>query len=106
MQVESFNTGLEIVSRFDQPIHQRLDRRGLSRNGQSSMDLFDAQRHPVGGRMGSHVVSIELTPIGSQRRDWKRTLVGDGIVMARHPDLQSMMQIAGKVAGRFQVIAS
>ena len=56
--------------------------------------------------IGDHVVAIDLTPIGSPRRDWKNTLVGDGLVIVRHPDLQTTIDLAGKVASRFQVIAS
>ena len=37
---------------------------------------------------GSHVAAIELNSIGSPRRDWRQQLVGDGMVVIRHPDLQ------------------
>ncbi|MDX1500450.1 MAG: hypothetical protein R3176_11160, partial [Woeseiaceae bacterium] len=38
-------------------------------------------------RFGEHVVWNTLLPIGTPRRDWKQTLVSDGFIMLRHPDL-------------------
>jgi hypothetical protein len=32
-------------------------------------------------------------------------LVGDGIVVVRHPDLQATIEMAGKVASRLEVVA-
>ncbi len=55
--------------------------------------------------IGPHVVAIDLTPIGTPRRDWRKVLVGDGMVIVRHPDLQKTLEMVGKVASRFQVIA-
>ena len=44
-------------------------------------------------RYGRHVVHVELLPVGAQRRNWKATLLSDGHVMVRHPDLQSTVEI-------------
>ena len=55
--------------------------------------------------IGQHVVMMELTPIGAPRRDWRKVLVGDGIVVVRHPDLQATIEMAGKVASRLEVVA-
>jgi hypothetical protein len=60
---------------------------------------------PLLSEIGAHVVAIDLTPIGSPRRDWKQTLVGDGMVIVRHPDLERTIEMAGKVTSRFQVTA-
>jgi formate-dependent phosphoribosylglycinamide formyltransferase (GAR transformylase) len=55
--------------------------------------------------IGQHVVMMELNPIGSPPRDWRRVLVGDGIVVVRHPDLQTTVELAGKVASRLEILA-
>lgn len=60
---------------------------------------------PLLSEIGQHVVMMELNPIGAQRRDWRKVLVGDGIVVVRHPDLQTTIELAGKVASRLTVIA-
>lgn len=55
--------------------------------------------------IGQHVVAMDLNPIGSPRRDWKNVLVGDGMLIVRHPDLQTTIDLAGRVASRMQIIA-
>ncbi len=40
-------------------------------------------------RYGEHVVKLDLLPVGAKRRNWKQTLISDGHVMLRHPDLQT-----------------
>lgn len=48
-------------------------------------------------RCGSWLVHEELLPIGAPRRDWEQTLLGDGHVIVRHPDLEAcraMMNMA------------
>ena len=42
---------------------------------------------------GEHVCHVEMLPVGAQRRNWKATLLSDGHVMVRHPDLQATLQI-------------
>ena len=37
-------------------------------------------------RYGKWIARIDLLPIGEKRRDWKRTLLSDGHIIARHPD--------------------
>ncbi len=44
-------------------------------------------------RYGEHVVHVEMLPVGARRRDWKATLLSDGHVMLRHPDLQTTRAI-------------
>ena len=55
---------------------------------------------------GAHVAAVELNPAGSPRRNWKQQLVGDGMVVVRHPDLQSCIEIADRFGTDFQIFAS
>ncbi len=48
-------------------------------------------------RYGQHIVHVDLLPIGAPRRNWIQTLVSDGYVCVRHPDLQTTMDIADAV---------
>jgi hypothetical protein len=54
---------------------------------------------------GRLVVEVDLTPIGAPRRNWKQTLVGDGYVIVRHPELQPLLQMADRVANEVQLFA-
>ena len=38
-------------------------------------------------------MKLDLLPVGAPRRNWKATLISDGHVMLRHPDLQSTLQM-------------
>jgi hypothetical protein len=52
------------------------------------------------------VVAIELLPIGAPRRDWRATLIADGMVIIRHPDLPAATRIAERFAADLRLYAS
>jgi hypothetical protein len=54
---------------------------------------------------GEHVVWNTLSPIGARRRDWRKTLVSDGFVMLRHPDLAATLEMADKVGSELHLFA-
>jgi hypothetical protein len=44
------------------------------------------------------VCSLELLPVGAPRRNWKQTLLSDGYLVVRHPDLESCLRMGDRVA--------
>ena len=54
---------------------------------------------------GRHVVWNTLLPVGARRRDWRKTLVSDGFIMLRHPDLDSTLEMADRVGSDLQIYA-
>ena len=54
---------------------------------------------------GQHVVWNTLLPVGTHRRDWRKTLVSDGFVMLRHPDLATTLAMADRVASDLHLFA-
>jgi hypothetical protein len=54
---------------------------------------------------GRHVVWNTLLPVGSRRRDWRKTLVSDGFIMLRHPDLATTLKMADRVGSELQMYA-
>lgn len=48
-------------------------------------------------RFGEHIAVVELLPIGAPRRNWILTLVSDGFLVVRHPDLQTTLDMADAV---------
>jgi hypothetical protein len=48
---------------------------------------------------------IDLVPVGSPRRDWRKVVTGDGWIAVRHPDLDTTIHIADRVASEVRVIA-
>jgi hypothetical protein len=57
-------------------------------------------------RYGEHVVHVEMLPVGAQRRNWKATLLSDGHVMVRHPDLQATLAICDAFGTDVTILAS
>ena len=47
--------------------------------------------------LGRQLDRPELLPIGAPRRNWILTLVSDGFLVVRHPDLQATLDIADAV---------
>ncbi len=54
---------------------------------------------------GDHIVSVDLLPPGAPRRNWRATLLSDGWVIVRHPDLATTLQIADRVGTDLQIYA-
>ena len=54
---------------------------------------------------GPYIAHIDLLPVGAPRRDWVQTLVSDGYVVLRHPDLSTLMRMADVVATDLRLYA-
>jgi hypothetical protein len=52
------------------------------------------------------VVAVELTPVGHPRKGSRTSVIGDGFVMLRHPDLEATLEMADRVATEVQLYAS
>ena len=57
-------------------------------------------------RFGEHVVWNTLLPPGMPRRDWLQTLVSDGFIMLRHPDLDETLRMADAVGSELHLFAA
>ena len=56
-------------------------------------------------RHGEQIVNLELTPMGQRKRDYRQSVVGDGWIVVRHPDLSQTLEIADRVGTDLQLIA-
>ena len=56
-------------------------------------------------RYGEHVMNIDLLPLGAPRRDWRTTTVGDGGVVVRHYELQTVLEMTDAFARDLQLYA-
>jgi biotin carboxylase len=56
-------------------------------------------------KYGEHIVWNTLLPIGAQRRNWKQTLISDGFIMLRHPDLATTLRMADAVGTDLKMYA-
>jgi hypothetical protein len=56
-------------------------------------------------RYGSNVVCVNLLPLGAPRRNWKATLISDGYLIVRHPDLDACLEMADRVGTHLRLLA-
>jgi hypothetical protein len=54
---------------------------------------------------GPWLVGESLLPVGSPRRDWTKTLLSDGFVTMRHPELSALRQMMRVAVGDLQMYA-
>ena len=52
-----------------------------------------------------HLMVVDLLPVGARRRDWRATLLSDGMIIARHPDLDGLTAMADRIAEDLQIYA-
>lgn len=56
-------------------------------------------------RLGPALLRHDLLPVGARRRNWRLSLLSDGFVQLRHPDLQTTLQLADAVDEQLELIA-
>jgi hypothetical protein len=91
---------------FSQPVERKYNAATIFKRAQGSGRI---QRIEGLGKLmaeyGEHIVAIDLLPLGAPRRDWLLSLVSDGMVIVRHPDLRTTIEIADRVAEDLQMFA-
>jgi len=60
---------------------------------------------PLLARYGEHIPVLELNPIGQPRKDWQNSVVGDGWLVARHPNLEFTMEMADRIGTDLRIVA-
>jgi biotin carboxylase len=56
-------------------------------------------------RYGAAIVCNALLPVGAARRNWKQTLVSDGFLTVRHPELPAVVAMADDIAANLRLSA-
>lgn len=56
-------------------------------------------------RYGEHIVNVDLLPVGAERRNWVLTLVSDGYITVRHPDLETCFDMSDAVGTDLRLFA-
>lgn len=58
------------------------------------------------GDYAEHVAVVDLAPLGSPRSDWTQSVVADGRVVVRHPDLGFTLEMADRFASELHLHAT
>lgn len=92
-------------------LSQRIERRYNSAiifkraQGQGRIRRIDGLQRLM-HELGPAVTCVDLLPIGAHRRNWKQTLISDGYLILRHPDLETCMAMADRVGSNLQLYAA
>jgi biotin carboxylase len=93
--------------RFSQPIERKYFSAGVFKRAQGE----GVVRKIVGldrvlADFGHHICAVDLTPVGAPRKNWRTSVLADGFVMLRHPDLNATLEMADRVGVEVQLYAS
>jgi biotin carboxylase len=93
--------------RFSQPVQRKFFSAGVFKraNGEGTVRRIEGLDRIL-AELGHHVCAVDLTPVGQPRRDWRSSVIGDGFVMLRHPDLETTLEMADRVATEVQLYAA
>lgn len=91
---------------FDQTAHRRYNAAAIFKRarGQGRICAIHGLDN-LRRRFGEHIVVEDLLPIGAARRNWRQTLLSDGYLIVRHPQLERTLEIADAVGTDLQIDA-
>ena len=92
--------------RFSQTVERKYNAAVIFKRAQGEGRIRRIEGlEPLLRELGDAVVSVDLLPIGARRRNWRATLISDGYLIVRHPDLETAMAMADKVGTDLQIYA-
>jgi len=95
-----------VHGRLSQPLERRYNAGSIFKRAQgvgniTRLDGLDG----LMAEYGESVVAVELQPVGAPRRDWRASVIGDGMIIVRHPDLQQVIEMTERFAADFAMYA-
>lgn len=95
-----------VRGRFTQKVERRYNAAIIYKRAQGQGRIYRVEGlERLLSKYGEHVVLIDLLPPGSPRRNWRQTLLSDGYLVIRHPDLTRALEIADAVGTDLQLYA-
>ncbi len=58
------------------------------------------------GEFGDAVAVVDLLPVGAPRRDWRSSVIGDGMIVVRHPEFQRVVEMTDRFAADVHMYAN
>jgi len=95
-----------VAGRWTQPVERKYNACWVVKraHGQGRIERIEGLA-PLLQEYGSWVCDVDLLPVGAPRRNWQATLVSDGMVFLRHPDLGTLEEMADTFATRLRLYA-
>ncbi len=91
---------------FSQPVTRKYNAAFIFKRaeGQGRIQRIEGLERLM-AELGEAMCVVDLLPVGARRRNWKQTLISDGLVIVRHPDLQTTFHYADRVATELRLYA-
>jgi biotin carboxylase len=95
-----------VIGRFTEPVTRKYNSASVCKRaqGQGRITAIEGLGRLLGD-FDEWVAAVDLLPLGAPRRDWRQTLLSDGWVMVRHPELASCIDIADRFASDLRIYA-
>ena len=95
-----------VHGRISQPLERRYNAASIFKRARGSGTI---QRVEGLGRLladhGEHVALLDLATPGTPRADWTQSIIADGRVVVRHPDLATTLEMADRFAAELHLHA-
>jgi hypothetical protein len=95
-----------VHGRLSQPLERRYNTGSIFKRAQgvgTITHLNGLER--LLAEYGESVVAMELQPVGAPRRDWRASVIGDGMIIVRHLELQRVIEMTERFAAEFTMYA-
>jgi hypothetical protein len=96
----------EVKGTFSQTVERKYNSINIFKRAQGQGRIYRIDGlDEIRRRFGDAIVNVDLLPIGAERRNWIQTLISDGYITLRHPDLETAQQMADVVGTDVQLYA-
>ena len=93
--------------KFTQPVDRKYFSAGVFKRAQGDGIVRKIEGlDQVLSEFGHHICAVNLTPVGAPRKNWRTSVLADGYVMLRHPEMGPTLEMADRVATDVQLYAS
>jgi hypothetical protein len=94
------------TGRIAEPIERRYNAAGIFKRaeGAGRITRHEGLDHLL-AEYGEHVVALDLLPVGAPRRDWRASIIGDGMVIVRHRELAKTIEMTERFASELRLHA-
>ena len=106
--IDVFRGWAEAVSRkrFSQTVERKYNSAVVFKRalGQGRIQRIEGLERIL-SRYGPHVACVNLLPLGAPRRSWRLSLISDGYVIVRHPNLDATLEMADRIGTHVRLFA-
>jgi biotin carboxylase len=95
-----------VHGRLAEPLEHRYNCASVFKRAQGDGRIthYEGLDHLL-AQYGEHIPVVDLLPVGAPRRDWRATLLSDGMLIVRHRELAKVVEITDRLGSELQIYA-